>query len=477
MLDAGACPRAVVGEDAIRGQARRRPVEEHDRRAGAQLRHEVAVVPARGDDQHRVHATPQQRGDQLALELGILLARARDQQVAARASRLLHGLGDGGVEGIRDVLDDQAERGGGATMAQAPREVVALKAEGGNRGDHARGGLVRDAGLVVYHARDGLQAHAGFFGNIPHRWPRRSQSHLTLVLMTTLSDNVVSSEREYASPDVCQVPSAAATWVASDPARATSTPPASGDSTLADPTPTAYATAAGRSAPSARHETSAAVKASPAPMGLRTVTAGAGTQPATSPPAAANAAPAAAAVTTAACAPASTSSRAPARARSRASGTASTASCPCERPSRASASARFGTTTPAPATTASRSAAPLESTAPVQRASLARATSSAYPPSGVPGGTLPEHTRARAPRSCSATRRRYVSQSPSASGGPGSFKTVVRPLASMTMAVERSSPPQGTATRSIRSSASSAAAARPVCPGTKATSVAGSPRP
>ena len=160
------------------------------------------MVPARGDDQHRVHATPQQRGDQLALELGILLARARDQQVAARASRLLHGLGDGGVEGIRDVLDDQAERGGGATMAQAPREVVALKAEGGNRGDHARGGLVRDAGLVVYHARDGLQAHAGFFGNIPHRWPRRSQSHLTLVLMTTLSDNVVSSQREYASPDV-----------------------------------------------------------------------------------------------------------------------------------------------------------------------------------------------------------------------------------------------------------------------------------
>ena len=175
VLHAGARPFAIVGEHAICRQAGGRAVEEHRWGAGVQCRQEVAVVAARRDDHDRVHATPQQCGDELALELRILLARARDQQEAVRASHLLHGLGDSRVKGVADVLDDQAERGGGTTVAQAPREVVALEPERGDRGGHARGGLVGNARFMIDHARNRLHAHPGLLGDVPHRWSRRSQ--------------------------------------------------------------------------------------------------------------------------------------------------------------------------------------------------------------------------------------------------------------------------------------------------------------
>src|SRR5215217_4327413 len=108
---------------------------------------EVAMVGPGGHDQQRVDAAAQQRAGQLALALGVLTGGGGDEQEAAVAGGRLDGLGDRRVERVRDVLDDEPERGGGAALAQRPGQVVALEAELPDRLDDARRGRGRDAGL------------------------------------------------------------------------------------------------------------------------------------------------------------------------------------------------------------------------------------------------------------------------------------------------------------------------------------------
>ena len=136
-------PRAaeVVEQHAVGLQAGRRAVEEDHRRVAGQ----VGVLARGGHQQQRVDPAAQQRVHQLALALGVLLARGGDQQVAALARGGLDRLGDRRVERVGDVLDDQAEGGGGHALAERAGEVVALEAElvdgvadAGGGGDGAR---------------------------------------------------------------------------------------------------------------------------------------------------------------------------------------------------------------------------------------------------------------------------------------------------------------------------------------------------
>jgi hypothetical protein len=162
----------VVEEHRVGGDPARRPVQEHRRGPGAELADEVGVVLARGHDEHGVDPAAQQGRRQLPLALGVLGARARDEQEPAGLRHGLDGLGDEGVEGVGEVLDDQPERRRRAALAQAAREVVALEAEGADGRGHPGRRLGGDAGLAVDHARDGLQAHARPSGDVPHRGSR-----------------------------------------------------------------------------------------------------------------------------------------------------------------------------------------------------------------------------------------------------------------------------------------------------------------
>ena len=95
----------------------------------------------------------------------------------------------GGVERVGDVLDHEAERRGGAALAQRAREVVALEAELGDRLGDALGGRGRHPGLRVDHARDRLQAHARLSRHVSHRGSR---------------DNVVIMRDASGCRDLCQ---------------------------------------------------------------------------------------------------------------------------------------------------------------------------------------------------------------------------------------------------------------------------------
>src|SRR6266508_1684187 len=79
----------VVEQDGVRLDAARRAVQEDDRGPGDDLGQQVAVVVAGGDDQQRIDRPAQQAQDELALALGVLLARAGDEDVAASSGGVL----------------------------------------------------------------------------------------------------------------------------------------------------------------------------------------------------------------------------------------------------------------------------------------------------------------------------------------------------------------------------------------------------
>ena len=95
---------------------------------------------------------------QFALTLRVLLAGARDEDVAAGVRLVLDGPRDRRVEGVRDVFGDQAE-GTRAAGAQAAGEVVAREAELADGLLDARSRVGAHAGLPVHDARNRLQAH------------------------------------------------------------------------------------------------------------------------------------------------------------------------------------------------------------------------------------------------------------------------------------------------------------------------------
>ena len=95
----------------------------------AQLRIEVGVVVAGGDDQQAVDAALAEEQHQLALALGILVGAARDQELPALARRLLDAARDRGVERVGDVLDHEPEHPEALAAPERARDVVAPEAE------------------------------------------------------------------------------------------------------------------------------------------------------------------------------------------------------------------------------------------------------------------------------------------------------------------------------------------------------------
>ena len=194
VLGRGARAAEVVEQHRVGLDAPRRAIEEDDRGPGADLGLQVAVVGAGGDDEQRVDGPAQQAQDELALALGVLLARAGDEDVAARVGDVLDRAHDGRVERVGDVLDHEPERIR-APMAQRPRDVVASEAEVRDRRLDARGGGRPHAVLAVHDPRDRLQADARGARDISHRGPAHALLARLLQDPTTAVDNVVMRGR------------------------------------------------------------------------------------------------------------------------------------------------------------------------------------------------------------------------------------------------------------------------------------------
>lgn len=75
-----------------------------------------------------------------------------------RAGHLLHGAAQRAVEGVRQILQDQAD-GGRTPLAQHAGAVVAAEAQRVDRLLYAALGVGRDAGLAVHHPGDRLEAY------------------------------------------------------------------------------------------------------------------------------------------------------------------------------------------------------------------------------------------------------------------------------------------------------------------------------
>ena len=179
VLDAAPGAFGVVEQDRVGFHADRGPVEEdHRHQAG-----DPPMVGSRRNDQQRISAAAKQKRCELALALGVLLAGGREQQVAALVRERFHGLGDGRIERIGDVFDQQPERGRRVTAAKVGSEIVAMKAERGDRRDHPLGGLGSDP-LAVEHSRNRLRADAGIACNVPDRRPPFSLSQAQIFSLT-----------------------------------------------------------------------------------------------------------------------------------------------------------------------------------------------------------------------------------------------------------------------------------------------------
>src|SRR4029453_4191134 len=105
---------------------------------------------------------------QLALPDRVLVGAARDQQLPAPPRRLLGAARGRGVEGVRPVLDNEAEHAEALASPERPCDVVAAEAEALDRLAHTRGRLRCDAALAVDDARDGLEADAGGGRDVGH---------------------------------------------------------------------------------------------------------------------------------------------------------------------------------------------------------------------------------------------------------------------------------------------------------------------
>ncbi len=97
----------VVDLDQVRGQARGRPVDEHDRYAGI----EPGMAAARRAEQQPGDPAPQHALDEVAFP-GRVPPCARDQhRPAVPRHLLLDGVDHAGEERVGDRLDDEADRG------------------------------------------------------------------------------------------------------------------------------------------------------------------------------------------------------------------------------------------------------------------------------------------------------------------------------------------------------------------------------
>ena len=125
------------------------------------------ALSSAGDDDDAVDAAAHQRLDDGALAGRRALGRGGDELVLPDARLALDGRADLRVEGVGEVLDDEGD-GEGPALAHEAGAVVATEAEPLDDGADPLGRVGTHAGLVVDHARDGLDRDVGLGGDVGH---------------------------------------------------------------------------------------------------------------------------------------------------------------------------------------------------------------------------------------------------------------------------------------------------------------------
>src|SRR5262245_18079328 len=147
----GACP--VVDQDGVDFESVGWSVDADDLGPECHLSREEALTPGHRYDDQAVDAAGAERGDDLLFTTRIVVGAGHKDEVIALVRRVLHGAGQGGVEGVGDVVDNQPDRAGPWPLAaQVPGEIVALVAKLLDRLLYPRGPFLRDAGVTVDHS-------------------------------------------------------------------------------------------------------------------------------------------------------------------------------------------------------------------------------------------------------------------------------------------------------------------------------------
>jgi len=159
----------IGGHHRVDVQVHRGPVDAHDRRSGQQLGFEVPLIRARRSDDQAVGAPCGEGLRQLALPVGALVQARREHHHPARHGDVLHGTLQRRGERVRDILQQQPDRGGlavGPAQAAGPGVRPEPQLVDRSADPHfQRGG---HPALRVHHPGHGLEAHPGPSGDIAH---------------------------------------------------------------------------------------------------------------------------------------------------------------------------------------------------------------------------------------------------------------------------------------------------------------------
>ena len=129
---------AVLDDHGVDLDADERPVERDHDQPVIDVVAQVGRIAGRGRDEQRVHATLDERAHELQLAVGVVMV-ARDHELeVARAERALDASDQLCEERVRDVRDDQADRGARPTRGQRAREQVGPEAERTGGREYAR---------------------------------------------------------------------------------------------------------------------------------------------------------------------------------------------------------------------------------------------------------------------------------------------------------------------------------------------------
>ena len=135
-VDRGLGAATVVQQHRVRLQRPRRPVEEHHGHAHLDLAAQVRVVLPGGYHEQAVDPALAQLHQQRPFPLHVLLGRRGHQQRLVVGRDLGGNRGDGGVERVRDLLDEQPDGRVEPPGTQVAGDVIAPEAQLGDGGQH-----------------------------------------------------------------------------------------------------------------------------------------------------------------------------------------------------------------------------------------------------------------------------------------------------------------------------------------------------
>ena len=172
MGDGRARAAGVVGDHRVGVDEVRRAVDEGQRHPGRSLPQQVGDVRHGGRDDQAVDPARAERRRELAFSVGLLVGAADEREHATFARGVLDAAVHGSEEGVRDVLEDQADAGRLAVRAaQRARGQVVPVAEQRDGVADPLDEVAADALATVDDARDRAQAHARDGRDLAHGRP------------------------------------------------------------------------------------------------------------------------------------------------------------------------------------------------------------------------------------------------------------------------------------------------------------------